>query len=114
MKKYCERCKKEFDSDYPDPCIGYLPGVKFACCGHGEEDGYILFENGMIIHGDFNQIYVNKFHAWLYKFPDIKVCEKFTILRKAPDNSEMYHIIVNNGKMKIHNGRIRRFKEAKT
>ncbi len=19
----------------PDPCLGYLPGVDFACCGHG-------------------------------------------------------------------------------
>ncbi len=29
-----------------DACLGKLPGVKFACCGHGAENGYILFKNG--------------------------------------------------------------------
>lgn len=53
-------CKKEHrtvDSDgnvtgYADPCVGILPGVKFACCGHGDqryEGAYIFFENGVII-----------------------------------------------------------------
>jgi hypothetical protein len=28
----------------PDPCVGYLPGVYNACCGHGEDDeAYITF-----------------------------------------------------------------------
>jgi hypothetical protein len=28
----------------PDPCIGYLPGVYNACCGHGKsKDAYICF-----------------------------------------------------------------------
>ena len=33
----------------PDPCLGMLPGVNFACCGHGTDNGYIAFENGVTI-----------------------------------------------------------------
>lgn len=31
--------------EYADPCLGVLPGVKFACCGHGLNQGYIFFED---------------------------------------------------------------------
>jgi len=41
----CKLCKKKFKDDY-DPCIGKLPGVEAACCGHGAKEGYILFTNG--------------------------------------------------------------------
>lgn len=35
-----------------DPCLGLLPGVLNACCGHGErKDSYIQFENGLRIQG---------------------------------------------------------------
>lgn len=34
---------------YVDPCLGKLPGVKFACCGHGKRHGYMFFENGVTI-----------------------------------------------------------------
>lgn len=37
-----------------DACLGRLPGVVAACCGHGVDDGYILFENGVNIRGHFN------------------------------------------------------------
>lgn len=33
----------------PDPCFGKLPGVTAACCGHGQEPGYISFENGVVV-----------------------------------------------------------------
>lgn len=37
-----------------DPCLGRLPGVLYACCGHGGKtscwpSGYIYFENGMTL-----------------------------------------------------------------
>jgi hypothetical protein len=32
-----------------DPCLADLPGVRAACCGHGAEPGYILFENGLAV-----------------------------------------------------------------
>lgn len=33
-----------------DPCIANLPGVAYACCGHGAEPGYIHFYNGRVIY----------------------------------------------------------------
>ena len=30
-----------------DACWGKLPGVVSGCCGHGKEDGYLIFENGV-------------------------------------------------------------------
>ncbi len=39
----CGQCKTE---EGHDPCIASLPGVIFACCGHGNGDAYIKFEDG--------------------------------------------------------------------
>lgn len=54
----CPECgmKREVECG-PDPCIGLLPGVDFACCGHGGRrtqsgSGYIKFTNGTIIRFD--------------------------------------------------------------
>lgn len=45
----CGRCQQERTPERHDPCLGTLPGVAFACCGHGRVDGYIYFENGITI-----------------------------------------------------------------
>lgn len=52
----CPKCKVEVSTKYTeeDPCLGHLPGVKFACCGHGVKEGYISFSNGVIIRGKFS------------------------------------------------------------
>lgn len=35
-----------------DECLGKLPGVVHACCGHGDRDAaYIVFRNGVVIRG---------------------------------------------------------------
>jgi len=44
--KKTKRTKEEYDS-----CLGYLPGVTAACCGHGKR-GYIYFNNGRLISFD--------------------------------------------------------------
>lgn len=36
-----------------DPCLGKLPGVVSACCGHGVKRGHIIFTNGVKIKGRF-------------------------------------------------------------
>ena len=45
----CKRCGKLATPEGYDACLGHLPGVKAACCGHGIKDesgrGYILFKN---------------------------------------------------------------------
>jgi hypothetical protein len=48
----CPWCGLERGADGHDPCLGELPGVKYACCGHagyGACEPYILFENGLRI-----------------------------------------------------------------
>jgi hypothetical protein len=45
----CRRVRPKCDSQGirgPDPCLGKLPGVVNACCGHGLQPGYVIFENG--------------------------------------------------------------------
>lgn len=46
-RRPCPHCGKLPTRDGEDGCLGHLPGVMHACCGHGVEDGYITFENGM-------------------------------------------------------------------
>lgn len=42
----CNNCHQVRTPEGHDPCIANLPGVLFACCGHGIETGYIKFEDG--------------------------------------------------------------------
>lgn len=42
----CPECGKTETEDGHDPCIANLPGVKFACCGHGKEGPYVTYEDG--------------------------------------------------------------------
>jgi hypothetical protein len=34
---YCGKCEKHMP-DGPDACLGLIPGVSHACCGHGCDD----------------------------------------------------------------------------
>ena len=36
----CKKCSKSPTSEGYDACLGFLPGVKSACCGHGIEVGF--------------------------------------------------------------------------
>ena len=52
IDRSCGKCGKSFvptDGDGEvDPCLGVLPGVANACCGHGtKRESYIQFENGV-------------------------------------------------------------------
>ena len=48
----CPKCgMSSRDTDGDDPCIANLPGVRAACCGHGVEDAYILFDDGREVRG---------------------------------------------------------------
>jgi hypothetical protein len=36
----------------PDECLGYLPNVKFACCGHGKNKmAYVIFNDNSKLYG---------------------------------------------------------------
>ena len=48
----CAACGIKFPYGKPDICLGMLPGVDSACCGHGRtEDAFIIFESGVVIKG---------------------------------------------------------------
>ena len=48
----CKHCNLLPTKEGHDACLGNLPGVEYACCGHGDrEKSYIKFTNGMIIRG---------------------------------------------------------------
>lgn len=49
----CPKCGQNETAEGHDPCIADLPGVAFACCGHGIEAGYVKFTDGRIIRGRF-------------------------------------------------------------
>jgi hypothetical protein len=61
----CPECHLKRGEDRIDPCFGHLPGVKYACCGHGgkgeiatETTGYIYFNNGIVVRFPFaTQVY---------------------------------------------------------
>ena len=44
----CKLCKAKVESGGHDPCIANLPGVTYACCGHGLDtaSGYVAFDDG--------------------------------------------------------------------
>lgn len=49
---HCPMCDVTPTKDGHDPCIANLPGVNYACCGHGvSELAYISFEDGTVIRG---------------------------------------------------------------
>ena len=45
----CPECGLARGPNMHDPCIENLPGVDFACCGHGKSGGYVSFKNGTVI-----------------------------------------------------------------
>lgn len=42
----CETCGMRVEAGGPDPCLGYLPAVSFACCGHGKSEPYVVVGGG--------------------------------------------------------------------
>ncbi len=52
INRSCRKCGAECKNAESDSCLGDLPGVDNACCGHGDPAyAYIRFTNGMAIEG---------------------------------------------------------------
>lgn len=48
----CKKCGELFPQGELDPCLGTLPGVQSACCGHGLRSGsYVHFTTGVVLEG---------------------------------------------------------------
>lgn len=56
FERECPACGMRPTPEGHDPCLGRLPGVRNACCGHGTGEGYIQFKNGAVVRGEFSRI----------------------------------------------------------
>lgn len=53
----CAWCAQRRLPNGNDPCLGTLPGVAFACCGHGVAPGYVAFsDDGGVMRGQFDDM----------------------------------------------------------
>lgn len=77
-KDLVTRDEKGIKTGFADPCIGILPGVKYGCCGHGNRQGYLFFENGHVIRFDL-KLSERQLLNVLHKFND-----KTTTPREEP------------------------------
>lgn len=41
----CKKCGKRPAVDGADACLGHIDGAVSACCGHGAEEPYIIWES---------------------------------------------------------------------
>lgn len=49
----CSHCNKKQTKEGHDGCIGTLPGIMNACCGHGRNNkAYVKFLDGYCIRGE--------------------------------------------------------------
>ena len=49
----CGFCGKYNTPEGHDACLGTLPGVMNACCGHGQTgDAYVQFSDGHAVYGE--------------------------------------------------------------
>lgn len=51
-RRPCGHCGKHNTAEGHDSCLGILPNVMNACCGHGEpNEAYVQYWNGETIRG---------------------------------------------------------------
>lgn len=49
----CGHCQRPPTANDHDACLGTLPGVANACCGHGvSENAYVQLDDGSVLRGD--------------------------------------------------------------
>jgi hypothetical protein len=41
--RLCPKCGRLPTPEGHDACLGRIPGVESACCGHGRQNGYIIW-----------------------------------------------------------------------
>lgn len=48
----CRNCGRDWTEEGHDGCLGTLPGIMNACCGHGiDKKAYVQFKDGFCIRG---------------------------------------------------------------
>jgi hypothetical protein len=51
VERPCPACHRLSEPNGPDACLGWLPGVISACCGHGVEIPSVVLETGVQLTG---------------------------------------------------------------
>lgn len=52
-RRDCAECNQPDTPEGHDACLGTLPSVMNACCGHGHNSlAYVQYEDGSTLHGD--------------------------------------------------------------
>ena len=58
MRDACSHCQRPQTKAGHDPCIANLPGVNFACCGHGGKDAFTQgFSTPYLVERDGETLY---------------------------------------------------------
>ena len=57
--RVCSKCGKKETKEGHDACLGKLPGLMNACCGHGSDEPYIQFLDGKCICGNDAEIIID-------------------------------------------------------
>ena len=53
QERPCGYCGKNNTEEDHDGCLGVLPGIMNACCGHGvDREAYVQFLDGFVINGE--------------------------------------------------------------
>lgn len=61
----CKRCGKMCTEEGHDACLGTIPGVYSACCGHGVGDPFVMTDGGII--SEIRGMYTDKFRCNYYE-----------------------------------------------
>lgn len=98
-KGICKLCGQGRTSNGHDPCIANLPGVLFACCGHGCEDGYVKFVDGRCLTFKTKKVTLDTPTAYVERkkiIPGFKTGEKYRVFKfkkgKVKTNKMKYGI----------------------
>lgn len=63
----CFKCGRQNTQKGHDACLGTLPGIMNACCGHGTiKDTYVQFLDGVSIHGESACIIIKELKKKIY------------------------------------------------
>lgn len=65
-KRPCPQCHQSPTPEGYDACLGYIPGAISACCGHGVECGFIVWNTDQIEGGtDWRVLKIGRFSIHL-------------------------------------------------
>ncbi len=82
----CDWCDAVMRAGEPDACIGWVDGVREACCGHGTtSSAYVILDHGGVLSGKPALLFLG-LASWPSR-PPVSV----PLLRPKPDDAPAQH-----------------------